>query len=71
MCMDRENRSDPEFEPEENQERDLEAGLTDESPETVIALDEEAAAEHGVPRDVEIEDVPLEEDDLLKDEGGE
>jgi hypothetical protein len=71
MCMDRENRSDLEFDPEENPENDLEAGLTGESPETVIALDEEAAAEHGVPGEVEIEDVPLEEDDLLEDEGDE
>jgi hypothetical protein len=63
MCMDRENRNDL--------EEDLEAGLTGESPETVIALDEEAAAEHGVPGEVEIEDVPLEEHDLLEDEGGE
>lgn len=64
--MDRESGSDLEFDPEE----DLEAGLTDESPETIIALDEQTAAEHGVPEEVEIEDVPLEEDDLLKDEEG-
>jgi hypothetical protein len=52
-------------------EEDLEAGLTDgESPETIIALDEQTAAEHGVPDEIEIEDVPLEEDDLLKDEEG-
>jgi hypothetical protein len=53
-----------------DREEDLEAGLTDESPETIIALDEQAAAEHGVPEEVEIEEVPLEEGDLLKDEGG-
>jgi hypothetical protein len=64
--MDRESRSDLEVDPEE----DLEAGLTEESPETVVALNEEAAAEHGVPAEVEVEDVPLEEDDLLEDEEG-
>ena len=69
--MDRESRSDLEFDPEEDPEEDLEAGLTEESPETIIALDEQTAAEHGVPEEVEIEDVPLEEDDLLlKDEEG-
>lgn len=68
--MDREGRSDLEFDPEEDPEKDLEAGLTGLSPETVVALDAEAAAEHGVPGEVEIEDVPLEEDDLLKDEEG-
>lgn len=68
--MDRKSRSDLELDPEEDPEKDLEAGLTQLSPETVIALDAEAAAEHGVPGEVEIEDVPLEEDDLLKDEEG-
>jgi hypothetical protein len=68
--MDRESRSDLELDPEEDPEEDLEAGLTGESPETILALDEQTAAEHGVPEEVEIEDVPLEEDDLLKDEEG-
>jgi hypothetical protein len=67
--MDRESRTDLEFDPEDP-EKDLEAGLTEESPETIIALDEQTAAEHGVPKEVEIEDVPLEADDFLKDEEG-
>jgi len=68
--MDRESRGDLEVDPEEDPEKDLEAGLTEESPETVVALDEEAAAEHGVPGEVEVEDVPLEAGDLLEDEEG-
>jgi hypothetical protein len=46
---------------------DQEAGVSGLPPEEVAALDAEAAAEHGVPGEVEIEDVPLGEDDVLKD----
>jgi hypothetical protein len=57
----------PEFDPEEH----LEAGLGDLSPEEIVALDEQATAEHGRPEEAEVEDEPLDEDELLPaDEGG-
>lgn len=58
----------PEFDPEEHQE----AGLGDFSPEEVEALAKQIAAEHGQPVDVEVEDEPLGEDDVLAEdeEGG-
>jgi hypothetical protein len=62
-----------------NQEQELdpaepeEAGLGDLSPEQVITQAEEVAAEHGTLEEVEVEDEPLDEDELLSpdEEGGE
>ena len=51
----------PEFDPEEHQE----AGLGDFSPEEVDALTKQVAAEHGKPDEAEVEDEPLDEDELL------
>jgi hypothetical protein len=56
----------PELDPEER----LEAGLTGLTPEQIAALDEQAATELGEPRDAEVEDEPLDEDQdaLVPDE---
>jgi hypothetical protein len=51
----------PEFDPEEHQE----AGLGDFSAEEVDALTLQVAAEHGKPEETEVEDEPLDEDELL------
>jgi hypothetical protein len=56
-----------EFDPEEQ----LEAGLGDLSPENIVALNERMAAEYGELGEVEVEDEPLDEDEmLLEDEEG-
>jgi hypothetical protein len=64
-----ESEQTPEFDPEEHQE----AGLGEFSEAQVVAMDEEVAAEHGTPEDVEVEPEPLDEDDVLAEdeEGGE
>jgi hypothetical protein len=51
----------PEFDPEEH----LEAGLSGLSSEEIVALNEQAVAEYGEPSEVEVEDEPLDEADLL------
>ena len=56
------------FDPEDAQE----AGLTGLTPEQITALDQQAAAEHGgEPPTSEVEDEPLDEDDLLPDDAQE
>jgi hypothetical protein len=73
--VDREGRAmsqseqTPAFDPEEHQE----AGLGDFSPEEVDALTQQVAAEHGKPEEAEVEDEPLDEDELLtvSEEGSE
>jgi IPT/TIG domain len=60
----------PELDPEEH----LEAGLGELSPEEIADLDRQAASEHGEPAETEVEDEPLDEEDLLpedEDEDGE
>jgi hypothetical protein len=61
----------PELDPAEPEE----AGLGDLSPEQVVTLAEEVAAEHGTLEEVEVEEGPQHEDDLLfeviEGEGGE
>ena len=59
----------PEFDLEEHQE----AGLGDFSLEEVDALARQATAEHGKPEEAEVEDEPLDEDEMLAEveEGGE
>jgi hypothetical protein len=62
-----ESEQAPEFDPEEH----LEAGLGNLSPEEIAALNEQTASEHGEPEEVEVEDEPLDEDEvLLEDEEG-
>ena len=51
----------PEFDPEEH----LEAGLGELSPDEIADLDRQAASEHGEPPESEVEDEPLDEEDLL------
>jgi hypothetical protein len=62
------SESEPdEFDPEEH----LEAGLGDLTPEEVEALNEQVAVEHGKPEEAEVEDEPLDEDEVLpEDKGG-
>ena len=56
-----------EFDPEEL----LEAGLGELSPQEIVALNEQMAAEHGELGEAEVEDEPLDEDEvLLEDEEG-
>jgi hypothetical protein len=64
-----ESEQTPEFDPEEHQE----AGLGDLSPEEVVALSEQVAAEHEELKEAEAEDEPLDEDEVLAEdeEGGE
>jgi hypothetical protein len=51
----------PEFDPEEH----LEAGLGELSPDEIADLDRQAASEHGELPETEVEDAPLDEEDLL------
>jgi hypothetical protein len=52
------------IDPEDAQE----AGLTGLTPEQITALDQQAVAEHGEPQTSEVEDEPLDEEDLLPDD---
>jgi hypothetical protein len=64
-----ESEQTPAFDPEEHQE----AGLGEFSEAQVVAMDEEVAAKEGTPEEAEVEDEPLDEDEVLAEdeEGGE
>jgi hypothetical protein len=49
-------------------EERLEAGLGDLSPDEIVALNDQAAAEHGELDEGEVEDEPLDEDELLPED---
>jgi hypothetical protein len=61
-----ESEQDLEFDPEEH----LEAGLGDLSPEAIVALNEQATDEFGEPEEVEVEDEPLDKDEVLSEDNG-
>ena len=53
---------------EDDPEEQLEAGLGDLSPEEIVALNEQMVAEHGEPEEADVEDEPLDEDELLSED---
>jgi hypothetical protein len=62
--------SESEQTPELDAAEPEEAGLGDLSPEQVVTQAEKVAAEHGTLEEVEVEDEPLDEDELLVDRHG-